>query len=253
MSGKQPDWTWPEIVVAGGVQFAAGWSGTIRQSDERAIELSSLLRDANPLLANDLKFRSVGSLQRKLEDLRTAHPEYSGKKTRGGRVTAAVVEAYVQNPTLMRALAARFRAEPALLAVDADLDGEDGAIDLDAIYEDGPASAVEGAVRRRIATFRERDPKLRQRKIDHALQRNGCLACEICQFDFEAKYGALGQGYAHVHHIVPLHVTDEVVNTLDDLIVVCANCHAMIHRRRPWKTPEELVEIVSLHGSAVGP
>lgn len=243
MSGKQPDWTWPEIVVAAAVQDAAGWSGTIRRTDPRAVELSALLRSSNPLLARDDKFRSTGSLQRKLEDLRTAHPDYKRKKTRGGRATTAVVLAFVQNPALMTSLAERFRSEPGLLAVDLHLDADD-AIDLDEIGGTDPVSAVEGAVRHRIATFRERDPWLRQRKIDEAYRRYGHLACETCRFDFEATYGELGRGYAHVHHIVPLHVTNEVTTSLVDLIVLCANCHAMIHRRQPWKTPDELVSIM---------
>ncbi|MFC6469924.1 HNH endonuclease [Gordonia humi] len=143
----------------------------------------------------------------------------------------------------MRTLAERFRSDPSMLSVDADV-GEDAAIDLDEVAEHGSASAVEGAVKRRIATFRERDPKLRQRKIDEAMRERGRLACETCGFDFHEKYGGLGAGYAHIHHIVPLHVTNEVLNTTEDLIVLCANCHAMIHRRRPWKTPKELMEAI---------
>ncbi|MCF8606887.1 HNH endonuclease [Gordonia sp. HY442] len=144
----------------------------------------------------------------------------------------------------MSGLAERFRSEPELLAHDIGLDPNDDVIDLDEVEDGGPVSAVEGAVHRRISTFRERDPKLRQKKIDGVLRQRGRLACEICSFDFEARYGKLGSGYAHVHHIIPLHVTNEIENSLSDLIVLCANCHAMIHRRRPWKTPDELVEIM---------
>ena len=43
--------------------------------------------------------------------------------------------------------------------------------------------------------------------------------------------------YIHVHHRVPLHFTREIENKLADLILVCANCHVMIHRHSPWKTP----------------
>ncbi|WP_420833242.1 hypothetical protein [Rhodococcus aetherivorans] len=46
----------------------------------------------------------------------------------------------------------------------------------------------------------------------------------MCNFDFEWTYGVLGAGYAHIHHVVPLHASGVVRNSLDDLVVVCANC-----------------------------
>ena len=37
-----------------------------------------------------------------------------------------------------------------------------------------------------------------------------------------------------MHHVVPLSTVDEQVevNPENDMIVVCSNCHRMIHRRR---------------------
>ena len=59
----------------------------------------------------------------------------------------------------------------------------------------------------------------------------GC-SCLICGFDFEQKYGMLGKDFIHVHHLKPLHTLDRkyIVNYKTDLIPVCPNCHAMIHR-----------------------
>ena len=41
-----------------------------------------------------------------------------------------------------------------------------------------------------------------------------------------------GKGFIHVHHLRPLHTIRKnyVVNYKNDLIPVCPNCHAMIHR-----------------------
>ena len=60
--------------------------------------------------------------------------------------------------------------------------------------------------------------------------------CMICGFDFEQKYGELGKGYIEVHHIKPLATLEQevVINPETDLICVCANCHRMVHRIRPW-------------------
>ena len=106
-------------------------------------------------------------------------------------------------------------------------------------------SAVEGRVVERMVKVAERDPKLRKAKIAQSRQERGTIACEICDFDFERAYGQLGEGYIHVHHRVPLHFTREIENKLADLILVCANCHVMIHRHSPWKTPDQLKALIA--------
>ena len=55
-----------------------------------------------------------------------------------------------------------------------------------------------------------------------------------CGFDFEKVYGERGKDYIEVHHVVPLADRDEIVDIdpAKDLIVVCANCHRMIHRKK---------------------
>lgn len=58
--------------------------------------------------------------------------------------------------------------------------------------------------------------------------------------DFERVYPKHGSGYAEVHHINPLHITQRVENTIADLIVLSANCHRMIHRGGKALTPDEL-------------
>lgn len=72
--------------------------------------------------------------------------------------------------------------------------------------------------------------------------------CQICSFDFEKKYGVIGKRFIHVHHIVPLSEMGDayVINPLRDLIPVCPNCHAMLHRTTPPLTPEELKRLIKL-------
>lgn len=60
----------------------------------------------------------------------------------------------------------------------------------------------------------------------------GGARCAICDLDFGEKYGDFAEGFIHVHHLIPLHTIgkDYKVNYKTDLIPVCPNCHAMIHR-----------------------
>ena len=67
--------------------------------------------------------------------------------------------------------------------------------------------------------------------------------------NFEEKYGIVGKDFIHVHHIVPLNTIGEeyLVDYEKDLIPVCPNCHAMLHRKVNGKelTVEELKELLN--------
>lgn len=96
-------------------------------------------------------------------------------------------------------------------------------------------SAYEGELRLRYIKHRRREYSLRAKKIMAAkIENGGRLRCEVprCDFDFFERYGKTGEDFAHVHHTVPLaEAADTGRNTpLKELKIVCANCHAMIHR-----------------------
>jgi 5-methylcytosine-specific restriction protein A len=96
-------------------------------------------------------------------------------------------------------------------------------------------SAIEGEPKQRLVWSRSRESSLREAKLTAAIRKShdGLLRCEVpgCGFCFENIYGDVGKGFAHVHHLNALSERDgSQVTTLDDLVVVCANCHAMIHR-----------------------
>ncbi|MEG4424832.1 MULTISPECIES: HNH endonuclease [unclassified Microcoleus] len=104
----------------------------------------------------------------------------------------------------------------------------------------------EGAVRQVSVNAYERDPKARQKCIDYYGS-----SCSICGFDFGRAFGQLGKGFIHVHHLKPLsEIAEEYeIDPIKDLRPVCPNCHAMIHRRSP---PFSLEEIQMLLKSARG-
>ncbi len=68
---------------------------------------------------------------------------------------------------------------------------------------------------------------------DLALKIHGYSCC-ICSINFKEKYGELGEGFIHIHHVKPLYSLEQevVIDPRQDLVPVCPNCHAMIHRRK---------------------
>lgn len=107
---------------------------------------------------------------------------------------------------------------------------------------------LEGQVRLRLSRHYRRERSLRRAKLAaHAQKHAGRLPCEVpgCGFDFEETYGELGAGYAHVHHVVALGEQDgPAVTSLADLRVVCANCHAVIHRGAASLGLEDLAQAI---------
>jgi 5-methylcytosine-specific restriction protein A len=111
-------------------------------------------------------------------------------------------------------------------------------VDADQIY-------VEGASQTILVNSFERNAKAMKKCIKH----HGCK-CAVCGFAFDSVYGAIGENYIHVHHIVPLaEIREEYkLDPIKDLIPICPNCHAMIHRTQPALTISELKKHVNEHG-----
>lgn len=104
----------------------------------------------------------------------------------------------------------------------------------------------EGEVEVLLVKHRKRESKWRHRKITDVLSKNnGLLICEVpnCGFDFHARYGELGIGWAEVHHKKPLSEAPPKGQSirLSELAVVCANCHRMIHRNGQCRPLEGLI------------
>ncbi|MDB4793220.1 HNH endonuclease [bacterium] len=96
---------------------------------------------------------------------------------------------------------------------------------------------VEGAKFQLTVNAYERNPQARNKCLEHY----GCF-CQGCRFDFAETYGEIGYNYIHVHHLIPLSEIghEYVVDPINDLIPVCPNCHAMIHRAKPMLTMKQL-------------
>jgi 5-methylcytosine-specific restriction protein A len=68
------------------------------------------------------------------------------------------------------------------------------------------------------------------------------LTCDVCGFDFQQVYGAIGKDYIHVHHLTEISTLGPgyKIDPVKEMRPLCANCHAMVHRERPALTPAAL-------------
>ena len=112
--------------------------------------------------------------------------------------------------------------------------------------DDDIAEAPEGRLLTRMHRIRERNRELVKRKRDAVLRETGRLACEVCDFDFNARYGEHGRGFIEVHHLLPLYALAPGSRTrMHDLAVLCANCHRMVHAKSKWLTLLQLKELLA--------
>ena len=112
--------------------------------------------------------------------------------------------------------------------------------DDNVVAEEGTAY-YEGRYKRTPINKYERNPLARRMCIEH----HGCV-CHACGFDFYHTYGELGRGFIHVHHIVPISTIRKnyILYPEKDLIPVCPNCHAMLHKQSPALNVAALKEII---------
>ena len=108
---------------------------------------------------------------------------------------------------------------------------------------DNPDDIYEGAKKTIVVNSYERNSEAR----DICIAAHGCM-CSVCGTNFAKMYGELGKGFIHVHHIMPISTIGKEykLDPIKDLVPVCPNCHAMLHRGEDGKvlTVEELKKII---------
>jgi hypothetical protein len=103
---------------------------------------------------------------------------------------------------------------------------------------------TEGTLKKVYVNVYERSAYARKKCIKH-----WGLSCKVCGLNFEDAYGQLGKGFIHVHHVKPINesVGPYIVDYVNDLIPICPNCHAMIHRGNQTLSIEDLKKIINLN------
>ncbi len=99
----------------------------------------------------------------------------------------------------------------------------------DQVQEEALESWHEGSRSLRYVTVYERDKRYRRQAIE--IHGYRCAVCELSMGDL---YGNAGEGLIHIHHVVPVstYAQPKTIDPEKDLVPVCPNCHAVIHRRK---------------------
>lgn len=104
---------------------------------------------------------------------------------------------------------------------------------------------IEGKSKLVIHKIKERNLKLIQSAKVLFKKKYGKIYCEVCGFDFYLTYGNLGDDYIEGHHKIPISCSNEEIEMkVDDIALVCSNCHRMLHRKKEVLSVDKLKMIV---------
>ncbi|MCD4740025.1 HNH endonuclease [archaeon] len=96
---------------------------------------------------------------------------------------------------------------------------------------------------------RERNPKIVQEAKKKRLEETGELKCDVCGFSFYDHYGERAKDFIEAHHKKPISEMKPGDKTaIEDIALLCANCHRVIHLKmnpkEPYLTIEELKNLL---------
>jgi 5-methylcytosine-specific restriction enzyme A len=222
MAIRNPDWTREELILALDL-YLMRWGTVVSKDDPEVIKLSKLLNSL-PIHAdkpNTVTFRNPNGVFMKLGNFSRLDPNYPGEGlARGNRLEENVWDDFRHHPARLKAAVAAIEA----------MAGKPAPPPLPEA-EDEDIGAAEGRLLFKVHRCRERSPGLARRKKDAVLKATGRLRCEVCGFDFVAQYGGSEGPFVECHHRRPLaSLRPGQRTTLNDLALVCSNCHRMLHR-----------------------
>ncbi|NML23044.1 HNH endonuclease [Pseudoflavitalea sp. G-6-1-2] len=244
MSTRNPKWQSDEIILALNLYFSPD-RGSIDSKNPKIIALSQTLNDLEIVTnrPDAEKFRNPNGVTLKLSNFRAVDPEYTkqGKKgmTGGSKLDEELFKKYRNDLPQLKKLAEsilKINKDAALVQAISTIEEDE------TIWDD---AAVEGQAHYKIHKYRERSRSIVKKKIQWAWSKFGKLTCEVCDFDFEEHYGELGRGFIECHHRVPLSKLEtNTITKIDNLALVCSNCHRILHKDIDNLSVESLREML---------
>jgi 5-methylcytosine-specific restriction protein A len=240
---RNPPWSRDEVILALDTYFRHNPSH-IHQDNPAILDLSNTLRSLAERLGQTSApdFRNRNGAYMKLCNFLHLDPEYQGE----GLSSVSAMDRSVWDQFSKR------RNDLHLLAESIRATVQDVAEVLpDTSSEEDEAEFPEGALKYRQHVSRERSQRLIKQAKARAKKAHGILKCEVCDFNFGATYGPIGEDFIECHHTIPVSQLMPGSKTrVADVALLCSNCHRMVHRRRPWLGLQELRSLMQLKVSA---
>lgn len=231
---RNPKWDRDELILALDLYFKLKDKESSYVKHEIK-ELSSLLRDIGrkKIGAINSNYRNFSSVQMKLANFRSIDPDYNGKGLESfSNMDQKIWNEFSYDKNKLNSISNLIKQYIELSSFE------------DPFKYIGITEAVEGRILSYAHISRERNKKLINNKKELELKIKGKLVCEVCEFDFRQVYGEHGNGFIECHHTKPLYTLDGNTKTkLEDLVILCSNCHRMIHHKTPWLSITELKKI----------
>lgn len=232
LRSRNPNWTRDELIVT--LDFYLRHRPKFpSQGTHEITELSRQLNKIGRRIFSSVgsDFRNTNGVYMKLMNFNAIDPANAGKGLpKGGAADRLIWQEFGSKPALCAQVART------ILAAVNDLEKTD-----DDETDDDDIEAEEGAVVAKMHRRRERNRKIVQKKKSAAMKSGNGLRCEACHIQFRDVYGNRGDSFIECHHIKPVHTMKPGEKTkLSDLILLCSNCHRMVHANRDWFTLEQL-------------
>ncbi|WDO13950.1 HNH endonuclease [Flavobacterium sp. WW92] len=238
---KNPDWTRDELILALNLYFELQ-PREITAMNSKIIEMSKILNSL-PIHDNTLNesFRNPNGVNMKLNNFKRFDKEYFGiGLKRGAKLDEMIWNEFVENRQRLGEIANAIKS----ISKNTELVSKISSIPSDEGFDESRV-ALEGKIIYKLHKLRERDRKIIAEKKKSVLKINNKLSCEVCNLNFEEKYGEIGKGFIECHHKVPLSsLKVETKITVKDLALVCSNCHRMLHRDIKNISVEKLKELI---------
>mgnify|MGYP003460643957 CR=1 FL=1 len=239
---RNPPWHRDEIILALDL-YSRLEPGQINAKNSEIQELSRLLNRLPifEIRPDEVKFRNPNGVSLKLSNFLAIDDTYHGKGMQSfSQLDEKVFKEFESDINKLHRVAKNIKS----IATDPNLPNH---LYLIPENDEGEIFEVqEGAVIYKLHKFRERDSKIIELKKEKEFNKSGRLLCEACEFDFNMKYGKLGYKYIECHHKTPLsNFTGNSKTTIDDLAMVCSNCHRMLHRSIDTLSVESLRRLIA--------
>jgi 5-methylcytosine-specific restriction endonuclease McrA len=105
----------------------------------------------------------------------------------------------------------------------------------------------EGRLLMRLHVYKERDRKFAKQVKDHYRHAHGgTLHCEACGCIPVQTYGPAGESSMEAHHKVPIEqLQPDSVTLVQDMAMLCASCHRVVHSQKPCLTVEQVKDLIA--------